>query len=85
MLKADKQRLSHMEAQYPGIEKQVRYFEQAKLPSCPRCASPDTAAVQVGIIGRTINIAGATTKFRLIPNGPKPGRYFCNACERYFD
>jgi len=55
------------------------------LPQCPRCGSKDTADVQCGIIGRTINIAAATTRFKLIPNGPAPGKYFCNACDEFFD
>lgn len=35
--------------------------------------------------GRTIYVAAATTKFKLIPNGPKPVKYFCNAFDEYFD
>ena len=70
MLKADKERLEWMEKNYPGIKKQINHFEKAKLPRCSHCKSRRTADVQVGIIGRTIYIAGATTKFKLIPNGP---------------
>lgn len=57
---------------------------KADLPPCPDCGSEDTASVQIGVIQRTMNIAAATTKFKLIPNGPKPGPYFCNACDRFF-
>jgi hypothetical protein len=39
----------------------------------------------MGIIGRAISIAAATTKFKLIPNGPKPGKYFCYICDKFFD
>jgi hypothetical protein len=85
MLKVDKETLDRMEKGYPGILKDILYFEEANLPACPRCASDDTANVQCGIIGRTINIVGATTKFTLIPGGPKPGRYRCNACKEYFN
>jgi len=85
MLKVDKQTLDHMESDYPGIRKTILYFENAKLPACPNCRSKNTADVQVGIIGRTISIAGATTKFKLIPNGPKPGDYFCHACNKFFN
>lgn len=67
------------------IREHVRQFEERVLPRCRRCRSNDTADVQVGIIGRTIHIAAATSKMKLIPNLPRPGRYFCNACERYFD
>jgi hypothetical protein len=31
-----------------------------------------------------MNTAAATTKFKLIPNGPKRGKYFCNVCKQYF-
>lgn len=85
MIKVDKATLRGMEAQHPGIEEQVRRFEEAELPVCPHCTSEHTAEVNVGVIGRTIYIAGTTTKFRLIPNGPKPGTYFCNSCKSYFE
>jgi hypothetical protein len=85
MLKVDKETLDHMESGYPGIMKNILYFEEAILPPCPCCTSENTAIVQCGIIGRTINIVTATTKFRLIPNGPVPGKYFCNKCGHYFD
>jgi hypothetical protein len=78
MLKRDKEFLDYMETQYKGIIEHIMSFENAILPPCPHCQSDNTADVQVGVIGRTIAIAGATTKFRLIPNGPKPGRYYCN-------
>jgi len=85
MLKIDKQTLDHIEIQYRGIRETILQFEEAKLPACRRCRSEDTADVQCGIIGRTINIAAATTKFKLFANGPKPGRYFCNACNEFFN
>ena len=85
MLKVDKETLDHMEKGYSGILKSILYFEEAVLPPCPRCASEDTANVQCGIVGRTINIVAATTKIKLIPNGPKPGRYCCNTCKEYFN
>ena len=85
MLTANKKTLDYLERDYPGIKASIRRFEKAKLPACPRCGSENTADVQVGIIGRTIHIAGATTKFKLIPNGPKPGEYFCNACNKFFN
>ena len=84
MLKIDKDTLNEMEQKYSGIRKQIVRFEEATLPACPHCGSQDTAEVNVGIVGRTINIAAATTKFKLIPNGPKPGDYFCNACDAFF-
>ena len=85
MLKRDKETLDDMEKSYPGILEQILCFEEAKLPICPRCGSENTANVQVGIIGRTIHISSATTKFKLIPHGPKPGGYFCNICNEFFN
>lgn len=86
MLKIDKERLDHMEKQYPGIVEQILFREEATLPVCSRYGSENTAKVACGIIGRTIYIAAATTKFKLIPNGPKPGAYyFCNTCNEFFD
>ena len=73
MLKQTKKQLAQWEKQYDGITKQIMQFEKAVLPLCPKCGSNNTADVQVGIIGRTMNISAATTKFRLIANGPKPG------------
>jgi hypothetical protein len=84
MLKVDAEWIKNAESRYPGITGNIRWFEQQQLPACPHCASTDTADVQCGIIGRTISIGCATTKFKLIPNGPKPGQYFCNACEKFF-
>jgi len=84
MLKVDKKELEDMETRYKGIIEQIMRFENADLPSCPHCQSNNTADVQVGVIGRTMTIGAATTKFKLIPYGPKPGRYFCNECRKYF-
>jgi len=85
MLKMNKETVDQREKQCRGIGKAKLYFEKATLPVCPRCGSEDTAYVQCGIIGRTTNIAAATTKLKLIANGPKPGKHFCNACNRFFD
>jgi hypothetical protein len=41
--------------------------------------------VQVGVICVTIMLAATCPKFKLIPNGPKPGNWFCNSCSRFFD
>ena len=84
-LRIDQKRIDELEKQYPEIAKDILGFEDAILPSCAHCDSEDTATVQVGVVGRTINIALATTKFRLIPNGPKKGKYFCHSCKEFFD
>ena len=84
MLTANSESLEKMEVLYPGIKGQIEHFENAELPSCKLCGSADTASTQVGVIGRSIHIAGATTKFHLRPND-KPGNYFCNKCRKYFD
>lgn len=84
MLKLDRAKLDHLEMSYPGISKQIADFENADLPACPKCDSSNTARVQCGIIGRTIDIAAATTKVHLAANDP-PGPYFCNECRHYFN
>jgi hypothetical protein len=84
VLKVNDKTIDRMEEQHPGIKEQIFRFENAELPPCSHCGSEDTADVQVGIIGRTIYIASATSKFTLIPNGPKPGSYRCNSCKKYF-
>jgi len=83
-LRIDQETLDRMETQHPGIRESIRRFGEETLPVCSRCGSANTADVGCGVIGRTINIAAATTKFKLIPNGPKPGKYFCNECGEFF-
>lgn len=85
MLKIDKETLDHMEKGSPGIGETILRFDEATLPVCSGCGSENTADVQCGIVGRTANIAAATTKFKLIANGPKPGKYFCNVCNEFFN
>jgi hypothetical protein len=79
-------KLAELEVKYPGITEQYQRFEGAELPPCPHCGAEDTASVQVGIIGRTINLAALCRKFKLVPNGEdKLGEYFCNECGEFFD
>jgi hypothetical protein len=85
MLTLDKQYIDHLERQHPGISETIRHYETAELPVCPHCQSNDTAVVSCGIVGRSIGVSAATTKMHLIPNPPKPGEYFCNGCNRFFD
>jgi hypothetical protein len=60
-------------------------FTQMEVPPCLQCGTSNTASVQVGIVWITIWMASTCPKFRLIPNGPKPGEWFCNTCQKYFD
>lgn len=66
-------------------QEQYRRFTQMEVPPCPRCGTSNTASVQVGVIGLTIRLAATCSKFKLIPNGPKPGNWFCNSCGKFFD
>lgn len=75
MLKIDTTTLASLEA---------KAREAELLPRCSHCASEDTARVAGGLIGRTIAMAAATTRFKLFANGPKPGAFFCNSCGGYF-
>ena len=85
MEEKDKSRLEKLERDYPGITSSIMHFDEAELPLCARCGSDETASVQIGIIGRTIAIAGMTKKFHLIANGPRPGTYYCRKCKKYFN
>ena len=40
--------------------------------------------VSAGLVGRSIHLAGATTKIRLLPNG-HPADFYCNQCDQYFN
>lgn len=80
----DHKDLDRLEQAYPGSRETLEHFESETLPACAHCGSARTASVQVGIVGRAIALAAATTKIKLIANGPKPGKFFCNDCERFF-
>jgi hypothetical protein len=60
-------------------------FARMEVPPCPQCGTSNTASVQVGIVWITIRMASTCPKFKLIPNGPKPGNWFCNSCGKFFD
>ena len=60
-------------------------FMRMDVPPCTQCGSRNTASVQVGVIGLTIRLAATCRKFKLIGNGPKPGNWFCNSCQQFFD
>ena len=84
MIKVDQQEIEIMEHRYPGIKEQIEHFEALDLPACPKGGSSDTASVQAGVIGRTVLITAATTKFYLMANYNGKGRYFCNSCRKQF-
>jgi hypothetical protein len=69
---------------YPGIRESIDRYKNSDLPVCKHCGSKNTAVVQIGIMGRTILLAGSTSKIKLLINGPKPGTYFCNDCKKFF-
>ena len=60
-------------------------FMRMDVPPCTQCGSHNTASVQVGVIGLTIRLAATCRKFKLIGNGPKPGKWFCNSCQKFFN
>ena len=77
--------LNKLNDQYEGIRDQILSFEAMELPQCVSCGCEDTAIIQVGVIGRTMNIAIATSKIKLVSNANSDhGKYFCNACETFF-
>lgn len=83
MKKVSPETILQMESKQKGITAQIEFYEKMVLPACPTCGSKDTATVNVGIIGRTISLSAATTKFHLRANG-KPGDFYCNNCTSYY-
>lgn len=84
MLNVGTNNLEKMDRYYPGIRETVEHYESLRLPHCPACASENTAKVSAGFFGRSIQVAGATTRMHLRPSG-HPADYFCNTCKQYFD
>lgn len=84
MIKISQEEIEIMEHRYPGIKEQIQHFEAMDLPACPICGSDDTASVQAGVIGRTVLISAATTKFHLMANYNGKGKFFCNICKKQF-
>ena len=60
-------------------------FMRMEVPPCGQGGTSNTALVQGGIIWITIRLASTCSKFKLIPNAPKPGDWFCNTCQKFFD
>lgn len=84
MIKKTKDEIRQMEKNYPGITESIWGFEFAVLPPCPHCGSEDTAQIQCGIIGRTIHIASATSRIKLLFNYDGKGQFHCNTCAERF-
>jgi hypothetical protein len=76
MLKVSQEVIDQMERRRPGMRAMIEHYEVAMYPPCPHCQSDHVATVQVGVIGRTINLSAATTKFKLLANGPKARQLF---------
>ena len=84
MLKLNQEELDRLQKKYPLIGDMIRVRDAKQLPACLHCNSHDTAGVEVGIVGYSVNLAAASTKAELLPGGHKPGEYFCNGCQKYF-
>ncbi len=84
MLKIANESIERAEEIHPGFREMVDRYEALELPPCPGCDSADTARVSSGIVSRSIHLAAASSRFKLVPGIPE-GRYWCNACECYFD
>ena len=84
MIKLDQETLVLMDSNYQGFLAHLPRLEGKDIPPCSSCGLNDTAVVQCGVVGRTINLAAATAKFHLLrnQNGERP--YFCNSCREYF-
>ena len=77
MLKVDDAWLERAEQKYPGLRKTVAYYEAQTLPACPTCGSAETA--EVWWAGRrSLLVAAATSKTKLLPNG-HPADFYCEA------
>jgi hypothetical protein len=85
MLKINNQALDNLKRQYPGIREMIQRFERVKTPICPYCQSSATAAVSIGAVEYSVQIAAATTKYKSIEKGPAPGKFYCHDCGKYFD
>jgi hypothetical protein len=85
MVKINDEWIRQAEIAYPGFRKTLNKYEAMRLPACPLCQSTNTATVSMGIVGRSISLAAATTKVKLITNPPVSGHFYCNDCEQFFD
>jgi len=84
MLTVTEDWLRKAEEMYPGFRHTLNYYELLDLPACPRCGSANSAKVSTGLVGRSIALAAATTKIKLLPNG-HPADFHCGDCGHFFD
>ena len=66
-------------------EEILERYNAMDVPPCIYCESPDTASVECGIIGLTMALSATCRKFKLIGNGPKLAKWYCNECEQFFN
>jgi hypothetical protein len=82
MVTTDPEWLSRAERGYPGFQKALAYYESLRLPVCPRCGGEPSTLIS-GLTGRTIALAAATTRVKLLANR-RAGNFFCSRCDELF-
>lgn len=85
MVKMNEEWIRQAEIAYPGFRKTLNRYESMTLPACPACQSTNTATVATGIVGRSISLAAATTRVKLLRNPFGDEQFYCNDCETFFD
>lgn len=88
MLKLPSASLSELEKQYLGIQAQIEAMEGTPSSSCPRCGREDAARITIGLVGRTLALAAATTRCHLLPSGTDESQgmtWFCRHCQETYD
>ncbi len=66
-------------------EEILKQYNEMDVPQCIRCGSTDTASVECGVIRLTMALSANCRKFKLIGNGPKPAKWYCNNCKSFFN
>ena len=84
MVKVNEQWIRAVEQVCPGFRATLNYYESLALPPCPKCGSLNSAIVSAGLVGFSIHLAAATTKFKLLPNG-HPADFHCADCGDFFN
>ncbi len=63
----------------------LKQYNAMDVPQCVHCESVDTASVECGVIRLTMALSANCRKFKLIGNGLKPAKWFCNNCKSFFN